>query len=180
MLPKGFRRVLGGVLIFTVAILLAVYVMIGVGAFSEGGAARAFTLKNSTRGFGVEMEDYRLLLTGSAWESLIASFFLRFLVADWRSDRHGHGLILQRGGIACARLVEVISTYVLSVPSVVIGAGFLLLVFGRIGLSNQGAWSLILLAMLIRNLTVCMLGAWPCAVSMARWGMCPVCWEPIP
>ena len=157
VLPKGFRRVLGGVLIFTVAILLAVYVMIGVGAFSEGGVASgAFTLKNFTRGFGVEIEDYRLLLTGSAWESLIASFSCAFLVAPI-GGAIGMAMvwILQRGGIACARLVEVISTYVLSVPSVVIGAGFLL-VFGRIGLSNQGAWSLILLAMLIRNLTVCM------------------------
>ena len=156
-LPPALRWLLGIVLAATVAILTTVYAVIGVGAFCDGGVvAGSFTLENFARGFGFAFADGHLLLTGSAWESLIASFSCAFLVAPI-GGVIGMAMVwvLQRGAIQCPRLVESVSTYLLSVPSVVVGAGFLL-AFGYIGLSNQGAWLLILLAMLIRNLAVCM------------------------
>ena len=156
-LPLVLRWLLGIVLAATVAILVTVYAMIGVGAFSDGGVvAGSFTLENFSRGFGFALEGGSLQLTGSAWESLIASFSCAFLVAPI-GGVIGMAMVwvLQRGAIQCPRLVESVSTYLLSVPSVVVGAGFLL-VFGYVGLSNLGAWLLILLAMLIRNLAVCM------------------------
>ena len=156
-LPLALRALFGGVLALSVLILAMVYGMIGVGAFSDGGVVSgAFTLDNFTRGFGVAIDGSDFQLTGSAWASLLASFSCALFVAPV-GGALGMAMvwILQRGDIPCSRLVESLSTYVLSVPSVVIGAGFLL-VFGGIGLSNQGAWSLILLAMLIRNLAVCM------------------------
>lgn len=156
-LPLPLRWLLGIVLAATVAILVTVYAMIGVGAFSDGGvAAGSFTLENFSRGFGFALEGGSLQLTGSAWESLIASFSCAFFVAPI-GGVIGMAMVwvLQRGAIECPRLVESVSTYLLSVPSVVVGAGFLL-VFGYVGLSNLGAWLLILLAMLVRNLAVCM------------------------
>lgn len=156
-LPWPLRWLLGGVLLATVGILMAVYAMIGVGAFSNGGVVSgSFTLENFSRGFGVVLEANHFQLTGSAWESLLASFCCALLVAPI-GGIIGMAMVwvLQRGGIVCSRLVESISIYLLSVPSVVVGAGFLL-AFGYVGLSNLGAWLLILLAMLIRNLAVCM------------------------
>ena len=156
-LPPALRWLLGIVLAATVAILASVYAVIGVGAFCDGGVvAGSLTLENFARGFGFSFSDGDLLLTGSAWESLIASFSCAFLVAPV-GGVIGMAMVwvVQRGAIQCPRLVESVSTYLLSVPSVVVGAGFLL-VFGYVGLSNQGAWLLILLAMLIRNLAVCM------------------------
>ena len=156
-LPLALRWLLGSVLLATVGILATVYAMIGVGAFSDGGVVTgAFTLENFARGFGVAFDGGHFELTGSAWESLIASFSCAFFVAPI-GGIIGMSMVwvLQRGGMLCSRLVESASTYLLSVPSVVVGAGFLL-AFGYIGLSNRGAWLLILLAMLIRNLAVCM------------------------
>lgn len=156
-LPIVLRYGFGGLLVLTISILLTVYAMIGVGAFSNGGiVSGTFTLDNFARGFGISAEGSAIELTGSAWESLISSVSCAFFVAPL-SGLIGMSMvwILQRGGIPCSRLLESISTYVLSVPSVVIGAGFLL-AFGRFGLTNRGAWILILLAMLIRNLAVCM------------------------
>lgn len=156
-LPAILRWISGGLLLLTVAILVTVYAMIGIGAFSEGGIVTgAFTLDNFARGFGFSMHEYGMRLTGSGWESLIASLSCAFLVAPV-GGVVGMAMVwvLQRVGAPCARLVESISSYLLSVPSVVIGAGFLL-AFGRLGLTNLGAWIMILLAMLIRNLAVCM------------------------
>jgi iron(III) transport system permease protein len=156
-LPAILRWLFGSALLATLIILVTVYAMIGVGAFSDGGmASGAFTLDNFSRGFGFAVEGGRLQLTGSAWDSLIASFSCAFFVAPI-GGIIGMSMvwILHRGGISCSPLVESISSYLLCVPSVVIGAGFLLL-FGQLGLSNLAAWSLILLAMLIRNLAVCM------------------------
>lgn len=156
-LPMALRWAFGGALLLTVAVLLAVYAMIGVGAFSESGLVTgAFTLDNFAQGFGFDVVGYRIELTGSAWDSLIASLLCASLVATVGS---AVGMlmvwVLQRVGAPAARLVDGISSYLLSVPSVVIGAGFML-AFGGLGLSNLGAWVMILLAMLIRNLAVCM------------------------
>ena len=156
-LPLLLRAVLGTLLVATVLILVSAYVLLGVGAFSAGGVVSgAFTLENFSRAFGYAFEEGRLLLNGSAWPSLGASLSCAALVAPISG---GIGMamvwILQRGGMPRARWVESFSAYALSVPSLVIGAGFLL-VFGHIGLSNLGAWLLILLAMVIRNLAVCM------------------------
>jgi iron(III) transport system permease protein len=156
-LPPIVRRGAGGLLVACVLVLAAIYGAIGIGAFSAGGVATgAFTLENFVRGFGISSSGGEISLTGSAWDSLIASLSCAFLVAP-AGGAIGMAMvwILQRGGIACSPLVERISSYVLSVPSVVIGAGFLL-AFGHLGLSTRGAWALILLAMLIRNLAVCM------------------------
>ena len=156
-LPLFLRAVFGTILAATVAILVSAYVLLGAGAFSAGGVVSgAFTLENFSRGFGYAFEQGRLLFNGSAWSSLAASLACAAVVAPISG---GIGMamvwVLQRGGIARARFVESFSAYALSVPSLVIGAGFLL-VFGHIGLSNTGAWMLILLAMVIRNLAVCM------------------------
>jgi iron(III) transport system permease protein len=156
-LPPVARWGAGGLLVACVLVLAAVYAAIGIGAFSAGGVATgAFTLENFVRGFGITASGGEIALTGSAWDSLIASLSCAFLVAPV-GGAIGMAMvwILQRGGLACSPLVERISSYVLSVPSVVIGAGFLL-AFGHLGLSTRGAWALILLAMLIRNLAVCM------------------------
>jgi iron(III) transport system permease protein len=156
-LPPIVRRGAGGLLGACVLVLAAVYAAIGIGAFSAGGVATgAFTLENFIRGFGISASGGEISLIGSAWNSLIASLSCAFLVAPV-GGAIGIAMVwtLQRGGIACSPLVERISSYVLSVPSVVIGAGFLL-AFGHLGLSTRGAWMLILLAMLIRNLAVCM------------------------
>jgi iron(III) transport system permease protein len=157
VLPRPLRVLCGALLLMTLSILLAVYVLLGVGAFSEAGMVTGgFTLDNFARGFGVTFGAGQLLLTGSAWDSLIASLSCAFIVAPL-SGLAGMSMvwILQRGGVAGARVIESLSSYLLCVPSVVVGAGFLL-VFAHLGLSNLGAWSLILLAMLIRNFAVCM------------------------
>lgn len=156
-LPAALRWFFGGALLLTFAVLFAVYAAIGVGAFSAGGVVTgAFTLDNFAQGFGFDVVGNRIEFTGSGWESLIASLFCAFLVAPVGS---AIGMlmvwVLRRVGAPAARLVDGISSYLLSVPSVVIGAGFML-AFGSLGLSNIGAWAMILLAMLIRNLAVCM------------------------
>ena len=156
-LPKTLRAVSGALLVLTVLLLLTVYALIAVGAFSEGGAATgAWTLDNFSRGFGVAWGAGGLSLDGSGWESLIASLCCAFLVAPVGS---AIGMmmvwIMRHVGHAAALTVEGVSAYLLSVPSVVIGAGFML-AFGGLGLSDAGAWVMILLAMLIRNLAVCL------------------------
>jgi len=156
-LPPVLRWGFGALLFLTVAVLIGVYAMIGIGAFSEGGIVTgALTLDNFSRGFGFDVREGMIQLTGSGWDSLIASLLCAFLVAPVGSIV---GMlmvwILRRVGAPSARLVESVSSYLLSVPSVVIGAGFML-AFGSLGLSNLAAWIMILLAMMIRNLAVCM------------------------
>lgn len=156
-LPNTLRALSGGLLTLTVLLLLTVYALIAVGAFSEGGAATgAWTLDNFSRGFGLAWGAGGLSLDGSGWESLIASLCCAFLVAPVGS---AIGMIMvwimRHVGRSAARTVEGVSAYLLSVPSVVIGAGFML-AFGGLGLSDAGAWAMILLAMLIRNLAVCL------------------------
>ena len=156
-LPAALRWTFGGMLCATLVLLALVYAMIGIGAFSEGGKVGApFTLDNFARGFGIEATDGGLHFTGSGWESFAASLLCAFLVAPVGS---AVGMlmvwILGRVGAPAARLVDGVSSCLLSIPSVVIGAGFML-AFGGLGLSNAGAWAMILLAMLIRNLAACM------------------------
>lgn len=156
-LPAPLRGIFGALLTLCVLTLVAIYVLLVVGAFSEGGIAdRSFTLENFVRGFGVLVAQDGVHLTGSGWDSLIASLSCAFLIAPL-GGVIGMAMVwvLQRGGLRGARTIESISSYILSVPSVVIGAGFLL-AFGRFGLTSVGAWTLILLAMLLRNLAVCM------------------------
>ena len=144
---------LGGVIF----LLFMVYAMIGMGAFAEGGiVSGAFTLENFSRGFGVSVSGGELHLIGSAWDSLIASLLCALLVAPVGGIA-GMSMVwsLQYLGAECMQFVKRLFSYLLSVPSVVIGAGFLLLL-GHLGLSNFAAWLMILLAMLIRNLAVCM------------------------
>jgi len=156
-LPPVFRWGFGAMLFLTVAVLIGVYAVIGIGAFSAGGiVSGALTLDNFSRGFGFDVREGAIQLTGSGWDSLIASLLCAFLVAPVGSIV---GMlmvwILRRVSAPSARLVGGVSSYLLSVPSVVIGAGFML-AFGSLGLSNLAAWIMILLAMMIRNLAVCM------------------------
>ncbi|MFT3963878.1 ABC transporter permease [Propionivibrio sp.] len=156
-LPAALRWTCGGMLGATIVLLVLVYAMIGIGAFSEGGKVGApLTLDNFARGFGIETGDGGLRFTGSGWESFAASLLCAFLVAPVGS---AVGMlmvwILGRVGAPAARLVDGVSSCLLSIPSVVIGAGFML-AFGGLGLSNAGAWAMILLAMLIRNLAACL------------------------
>ena len=156
-LPTPLRWACGSLLALTVVLLALVYLMIFIGAFSEGGKIGAsFTLDNFTRGFGVEAVQGALHFSGSAWESLFASLLCACLVAPVGSLL---GMVmvwvLGRVGAPASRLVNGLSSGLLSVPSVVVGAGFVL-VFGGQGLSQGGVWALILLAMLIRNLAVCL------------------------
>ena len=156
-LPAGLHVITGALLALSIVLLLTVYTTIGVGAFSQGGQVfGALTPDNFSRGFGFSFAGSDLRLTGSGWPSLVASLVCAALVAPF-SAILGMSMvwILRRGGLRAAAGIERFSTYVLSVPSVVIGAGFLL-AFGHLGLSTRATWLLILLAMSIRNLAVCM------------------------
>ena len=156
-LPAGLHVIAGTLLGLTLVLLLAVYATIGTGAFSQGGQLfGALTLDNFSRAFGISFAGGELQLAGSAWPSLAASLACAALVAP-SSAVLGMTMVwvLRRGGLRAAAGLERFSVYVLSVPSVVIGAGFLL-AFGHLGLSTRATWLLILLAMAIRNLAVCM------------------------
>jgi len=156
-LPAVLRQAAGAVLLATMTLLLAAYATIGVGAFSAGGLpSGAWSLENFSRGFGFSVAADGLRLTGTGWDSLLASLACAVVVAPL-SAFAGMSMvwILQRGRLAGSALVERLSGYLLSVPSLVIGAGFLL-AFGHLGLSTGGAWLLITLAMAIRNLAACM------------------------
>lgn len=156
-LPPALAWTFGVAFALTAALLLAVYAAIGIGAFSEGGKVLApLTLDNFSRGFGFTLAGDGLQLNGSAWDSLLASLWCALFVAPVGSVA---GILmfwsLQRVAERPARFVERLSSYLLSVPSVVIGAGFML-AFGSLGLSDMGAWGMIILAMLIRNLAACL------------------------
>lgn len=156
-LPPVLSWSSGTVLVVTTLLLTGVYAAIGVGAFSEGGKVFApLTLDNFSRGFGFSLAAGGLELTGSAWDSLLASLWCALLVAPVGGVV---GLVmiwtLRRVGKPSARFVGNLSSYFFSVPSVVIGAGFML-AFGSLGLSDPGAWLMIVLAILIRNLAICL------------------------
>ena len=156
-LPPVLSWSSGTVLVVTTLLLAGVYAAIGVGAFSEGGKVFApLTLDNFSRGFGFSLAAGGLELTGSAWDSLLASLWCALLVAPVGGVV---GLVmiwtLRRVGKPSARFVGNLSSYFFSVPSVVIGAGFML-AFGSLGLSDPGAWLMIVLAILIRNLAICL------------------------
>ncbi len=156
-LPRVLSWSSGAVLAVTALLLLGVYAAIGVGAFSVGGKVFApLTLDNFSRGFGFVLDAGGLDLTGSAWDSLLASLWCALLVAPVGGVV---GILmvwaLRRVGKPSARFVGNLSSYLLSVPSVVIGAGFML-AFGSLGLSDPGAWFMIVLAILIRNLAICL------------------------
>ena len=156
-LPPTLSWLSGAALGVTALLLLGVYAAIGVGAFSEGGKVFAsLTLDNFSRGFGFTYAMGGLELTGSAWDSLFASLWCALLVA-LAGGAAGILMVwtLRRVGKPSARFVGNLSSYFFSVPSVVIGAGFML-AFGSLGLSELGAWFMIVLAILIRNLAICM------------------------
>ena len=156
-LPRTLSWLSGTVLVVTALLLMGVYAAIGVGAFSEGGKVFApLTLDNFSRGFGFTLSAGGLELAGSAWDSLLASLWCGMLVA-LAGGAAGILMVwtLRRVGKPSARFVGNLSSYFFSVPSVVIGAGFML-AFGSLGLSELGAWVMIVLAILIRNLAICM------------------------
>jgi len=156
-LPRVLSLPSGAVLAVTALLLLGVYTAIGVGAFSVGGKVFSpLTLDNFSRGFGFVLDAGGIELTGSAWDSLLASLWCALLVAPVGGVV---GILmvwaLRRVGKPSARFVGNLSSYLLSVPSVVVGAGFML-AFGSLGLSDPGAWFMIVLAILIRNLAICL------------------------
>lgn len=155
-LPPTLSWLSGAVLGVTALLLIGVYAAVGVGAFSEGGKVFApLTLDNFSRGFGFALAG-GLELTGSAWDSLFASLWCAMLVA-LAGGAAGILMVwtLRRVGKPSARFVGNLSSYFFSVPSVAIGAGFML-AFGSLGLSELAAWFMIVLAILIRNLAICM------------------------
>ncbi len=156
-LPRTLLWSSGALLVVATLLLMGVYGAIGVGAFSVGGKVFApLSLDNFSRGFGFVLASGGLELTGSAWDSLLASLWCAFLVAP-AGGVAGILMVwaLRRVGKPSARFVGSLSSYLLSVPSVVIGAGFML-AFGSLGLSDPGAWFMIVLAILIRNLAICL------------------------
>lgn len=155
-LPRTLACLSGAALVATALLLVGIYAAVGVGAFSEGGKVFApLTLDNFSRGFGFTLAG-GFELTGSAWDSLLASLWCALLVAPV-GGMAGIFMVwtLRRVGKSSARFVGNLSSYFFSVPSVVIGAGFML-AFGSLGLSDPGAWFMIVLAILIRNLAICL------------------------
>ncbi len=154
-LPRTLSWSSGLLLVATALVLIGVYAAIGVGAFSEGGKVFAsLTLDNFSRGFGFTLTAGGIELTGSAWDSLLASLWCALLAA-LAGGTAGMLMVwtLGRVGKPSARFVGNLSSYFFSVPSVVIGAGFML-AFGSLGFSELGAWFMIVLAILIRNLSI--------------------------